>query len=424
MSARVTRTVSSPAGRSLASSRVRGNLVPQDKGAIVLDIGHVHTKLGVSGEPAPRYIVKSEVLMKPYGEILNVWDDKYINREELYLILCRFLHKVFLEYLIINPREYRIVIIESIVSPLNFRNTLAKALFIHFSVPHVCFLPHPSACLFSLGSSTALLIDIGLKETSIVPVFEGVSLIRSIMQTTTSTSSLHSSLQLLLHEHCQVKNIANGDIHPLSDNKDLELTSSTLSNIIMQTCFVRSLDFGDATPPDVCFPINAQFSLIISGLVRCHVADILFEGCDGDVSLPISLVESLLLCPIDCRSQLCENIVVVGGSASLPGLNYRLLEEIRLLCGNSRYQCLDALKFKFHELHSHPNYTAWQGASIIGAVESAILERSITKEDFKLLDYHLPDWMSCNSQNWGSLQQVSPQKIPSSQPGKVIQTIY
>ncbi|XP_019862368.1 PREDICTED: actin-related protein 10-like, partial [Amphimedon queenslandica] len=122
-------------------------------------------------------------------------------------------------YLIINPREYRIVIIESIVSPLNFRNTLAKALFIHFSVPHVCFLPHPSACLFSLGSSSALLIDIGLKETSIVPVFEGVSLIRSIMQTTTSTSSLYSSLQLLLREHCQVKNIANGDIHPLSDSK-------------------------------------------------------------------------------------------------------------------------------------------------------------------------------------------------------------
>ena len=63
-------------------------------------------------------------------------------------------------------------------------------------------------------------------------------------------------------------------------------------------------------------------------------------------------------------------------------------------------------------------------ASIIGAVESAILERSIAKEDFKLLDYHLPDWMSCNSQSWGSLQQVSPQKVPSAaQPGKAIQTV-
>ena len=29
--------------------------------------------------------------------------------------------------------------------------------------------------------------------------------------------------------------------------------------------------------------------------LRCHVADILFEGGEGDVSLPISLVESLLL---------------------------------------------------------------------------------------------------------------------------------
>ena len=26
-------------------------------------------RLGVSGEPAPRYIIKSEVLMKPYGEV-------------------------------------------------------------------------------------------------------------------------------------------------------------------------------------------------------------------------------------------------------------------------------------------------------------------------------------------------------------------
>ena len=33
----VTRTVSSP-------SRTRGNLVPPDKGAVILDIGHVYTR--------------------------------------------------------------------------------------------------------------------------------------------------------------------------------------------------------------------------------------------------------------------------------------------------------------------------------------------------------------------------------------------
>ena len=37
---------------------------------------------------------------------------------------------------------------------------------------------------------------------------------------------------------------------------------------VVQTCFVRSLDRGDAVPPDVYFPINGQFNLIIPGSVR------------------------------------------------------------------------------------------------------------------------------------------------------------
>ena len=44
MSTRVSRTASSPAGRVSSTRSVRGNLVPQDKGAVILDIGHVHTK--------------------------------------------------------------------------------------------------------------------------------------------------------------------------------------------------------------------------------------------------------------------------------------------------------------------------------------------------------------------------------------------
>ena len=70
-----------------------------------------------------------------------------------------------------------------------------------------------------------------------------------------------------------------------------------------------------------------------------------------------------------------------------------------------------ALHYAFYQLF----YTA----SIVGAVEAAVLERSITREDFKMSDYRLPDWMSCNSQHWESLRQVSPQKLPSAvQSGK------
>ena len=127
-------------------------------------------RCGMSGEAAPRHIIRSQVMMKPYGEVsasqqcnvyvpppfqvMDVWNPKYVNKEELYLILCRFLSDVYLtwvtelflqskflsallnfyRHLMVNPRDHRVVVIESILCPSNFRNTLARALFVNFSV--------------------------------------------------------------------------------------------------------------------------------------------------------------------------------------------------------------------------------------------------------------------------------------------------
>ena len=103
---------------------------------------------------------------------------------------------------------------------------------------------------------------------------------------------------------------------------------------------------------------------------------------------------------------------------------------MKFLCSKeSQYRCLDALELKFHMLLSNSNYTAWQGgkfpncvhcikhmytvASIIGAVEPAVMERSISKDDFKLRHYQLPEWMSCDSEQWESLR-LSPRKHAAS----------
>ena len=34
----------------------------------------------------------------------------------------------------VNPREHRVVVVESLFCPSHFRNTLARALFSHFNV--------------------------------------------------------------------------------------------------------------------------------------------------------------------------------------------------------------------------------------------------------------------------------------------------
>lgn len=70
----------------------------------------------------------------------------------------------------------------------------------------------------------------------------------------------------------------------------------------------------------------------------------------------------LLQCPIDARKVLSENVVVIGGTAMLPGFLHRLLAEIRLLVEKPKYSSVLASKsFRIHAPPAKPNCTAWLG---------------------------------------------------------------
>ena len=51
--------------------------------------------------------------------------------------------------------------------------------------------------------------------------------------------------------------------------------------------------------------------------------------------------------------------------------------------------------------------------SILGAIEVAVLERSVSKDEFKQKG-SLPEWMSCNPEQWESLRSVLTRKLPTS----------
>lgn len=69
-----------------------------------------------------------------------------------------------------------------------------------------------------------------------------------------------------------------------------------------------------------------------------------------------------LQCPIDARKVLSENLVVIGGTAMLPGFLHRLLAEIRLLVEKPKYSSVLASKsFRIHAPPAKPNCTAWLG---------------------------------------------------------------
>ncbi|KAG8905919.1 hypothetical protein FRB99_007999 [Tulasnella sp. 403] len=74
---------------------------------------------------------------------------------------------------------------------------------------------------------------------------------------------------------------------------------------------------------------NARATIIIPGWVRERAAEVLFEGGDVDERSIVELVlDTLLKAPVDLRRTLASTILVVGGTAMLPGFIPRLQAEI------------------------------------------------------------------------------------------------
>ena len=89
---------------------------------------------------------------------------------ELYSALVDFVHYLYFKWLLVNPKDRRVVIVENVLGPTLFRETLAKVLFRHYEVSSVLFVPSHLVCLFSLGVRTGLVVDCGHKETTAIPV--------------------------------------------------------------------------------------------------------------------------------------------------------------------------------------------------------------------------------------------------------------
>lgn len=356
----------------------------------------------------------------PWLQIQKVWDPKYINREELYLILCRFIRHVYLKYLMVNSRDYRVVVVESLYCPTHFRNTLARVLFSHMHVPYVVFIPSHLVSTFTLARPSALVVDVGYCETTILPICEGIPLVDAWQVTSFATKSLREAVKSLLLERAAITATESDVRKPLAAVQVDKLLDSSLEDIVVRTCFVRSKTTPeDKLPPDTDYPLSSEYTLHIDGYIRDHAADILFEDMGEDSPIPMCVLDALMKCPIDLRRELSENILVIGGTASLPGFNYRMKQELESLAVDQcqkYHSSLKALQFKFHQPPSHLNSVAWCGASIFGSSETAMQERAVTKEKFKELK-KLPDWLSSDPEQREHLRTVPMRKLLPSVPG-------
>ncbi|XP_064420817.1 actin-related protein 10 [Latimeria chalumnae] len=381
-----------------------------EKTAVIIDLGAAFTKCGFAGEASPRCIIPSEIRRPGLTQPVKIVQYN-INTEELYSLLKEFIHMLYFRHLLVNPRDRRVVIIESILCPSHFRETVTRVLFKYFEVPSVLFAPSHLMSLLTLGINSAMVLDCGYTETLVLPIYEGIPILNCWGALPLGGKTIHKELESQLLEQCSVDTeTSTGQNLPSIMSS---IPEETIEDIKVRTCFVSDLQRGlqiqaakfniDGTaerptpPPDIDYPLDGEKILHIKGSIRDAVIEILFEQDNEEKSVATLILDALIQCPVDTRKQLAENLIVIGGTAMLPGFLHRLMAEIRFLAAKPKYKEVLATKtFKIHTPPAKPNCVAWLGGAIFGALQDILGSRSISK-DYYSQTGRIPDWCCLNN---------------------------
>lgn len=207
--------------------------------------------------------------------------------------------------------------------------------------------------LSTLAVETALVVDLGYKEATILPVYSGVQVLRAWQAQPIAAEAVHAEITRQLLE-----NGVSSDL----------LTDETIEDIKVRTCFVttyeRAQSYKTEQPPspapDVDYPIMGKEIITIPGVLRETAFEVLFPEDNDRLGLPFIILDAICACPLDMRKQLIENIVLVGGTAMATGLRARLKEEILAKMQTNVYKeklFLNAVKF--HNVPAKENFCAW-----------------------------------------------------------------
>lgn len=81
---------------------------------------------------------------------------------------------MFFRYALFSPKDRSVVIVESLLCPTLFRETLARVLFCYYEVSSILVLPSHLVSLCTLAIDTALVLDVGYMEAITIPVCHGM----------------------------------------------------------------------------------------------------------------------------------------------------------------------------------------------------------------------------------------------------------
>ncbi|GET93416.1 actin-like protein, putative [Leishmania tarentolae] len=340
--------------------------------SVVVDVGTRNTRIGFSGEEAPRTMLRSCVglpctkrprptlLQHPFDIVTG--DAAYKDSGLLslsypvkaghvcdYDALEKLLFYALVEETRVTPDVSPILFLESADQSRLDRERVCELLFESFNIPLAGFLTNTAATLYSSGRTSGLALDSGAGRTCVAAVHEGYTLAHSVRSSSIAGEALTDELFAALR----------ADGYPLSTAADrdvVEAAKEALCRVSADAKDEEARQVGTHSHPDPAdgFVLPDQERIFL--LEHAYkVPEALFENTyltytsatlaerpatptGYSQSNPVvkkvlrgwvdMLRDSAAAAPQFLEQMLYENVVLGGGSTLFPGTEQRVQREI------------------------------------------------------------------------------------------------
>lgn len=343
--------------------------------AIVVDIGSHTIRAGLSGHDYPK-ITEETVVGRPKlaGAITVDHKDLYIGREAMekrdileishpvkystvlnWEEIDKIYHHIFFNQLIADPNQSKVLLFEPPLNKRANREKITQLMFETFSCGGFYLANSSVMSLFATGRTTGTVIESGLNETSIVPIYEGYALPQATLKLPIGGEEITNYL---------IANLKLSRID-LPYSKEFEVAQ----DLKEKYCYM-SLDFqqeinavgmSSGIAKECELPDGNRITLSVE---RFKSPEILFQPMLVGVDQP-GIHElthnSVVKCDVDIRRELLGNIILSGGNTIFPKIKEKLARDIKSLAPSNLDVVVKAPPERKH--------LAWIGGAILSSLD-------------------------------------------------------
>uniref|UniRef100_UPI00398E62E4 actin, cytoplasmic-like n=1 Tax=Pristiophorus japonicus TaxID=55135 RepID=UPI00398E62E4 len=273
---------------------------------------------------------------------------------------------IYASELHIKSRERPVLMTTAPLTSFMNREKMTEIMFECFNVPAIYVAIPATLALYASGRTRGIVLDSGFGLTDAVPIYEGYYLPDAVKRLKLAGNDITEYIRKLLLE--SGRNIPNTILKETFEN-----IKETLCYVALDPKLENKMHTDD---------IQQEYTLPDGSLITIQkelykAPELLFTTGNTGLEEPgihKLIYNSILKCDRSLRRDLFSNILLSGGSTLFPGLEERLLKEIKL-------QVPNGLPFKVIAPPNR-NYSVWMGASILTSL-TAFKNMWVTSNDYR-----------------------------------------